>query len=407
LHESAVRLGAWAPFPQAAALLAHFAHTRVAEPTVRRRTEQAGAAYVAVQTAAVETLERAGAAAALGPPLQQVSVDGAMVPLVGKGAWAEVKTLVIGTVQPPVLEDGKPVVHTTDLSYFSRRAGHAAFARAALVETHRRGVATAGTVAGVVDGALWAQEFLDYHRPDAVRVLDWAHAVEYLAAVAAALFGAGAAAGHWLDRRCRELLEGDPDVVLGKLRGLRDELALQAADAAGEAKRAAVATSLGYLEARREQIRYAAFRAAGYPIGSGSVESANKLVVEARLKGAGMHWAPAHVDPLLALRNAVCNDRWAEAWPQIAAQLRRQARVRRATRRAARRAAQAVATQAPAPALPPNALAPPAVRPAAQRRRRAQRPPRPRPPAANHAWRRYGHPLSQPVPSPAAVSAEL
>ena len=27
------------------------------------------------------------------------------------------------------------------------------------------------------------------------------------------------------------------------------------------------------------------------PIGSGTVESANTLVVEARLKGAGMHWA--------------------------------------------------------------------------------------------------------------------
>ena len=30
------------------------------------------------------------------------------------------------------------------------------------------------------------------------------------------------------------------------------------------------------------------YQAAGWPIGSGSVESANKLVVEARLKGAGM-----------------------------------------------------------------------------------------------------------------------
>jgi hypothetical protein len=31
------------------------------------------------------------------------------------------------------------------------------------------------------------------------------------------------------------------------------------------------------------------------------VESANKLVVEDRLKGAGMHWADANVNPLLAL----------------------------------------------------------------------------------------------------------
>ena len=69
-------------------------------------------------------------------------------------------------------------------------------------------------------------------------------------------------------------------------------------------------------------MQYPAYRAQGLPIGSGPVESANKRVVEARLKGAGMHWERRHVDPMLALRNAVCNDRWAEAWEQIARGLR-------------------------------------------------------------------------------------
>src|SRR5215210_657713 len=321
LHESAVRLGAWVPCPQATPLLAHFTHTEVSEPTLRRQTEQAGAASVAVQTAAVEALERDAPEPPPGPARQQVSVDGAMVPLVGSGVWAEVKTLAIGTVQPPALEQGQPVVHTTDLSYFSRLADHETFTRLATVETHRRGVATAERVVAVNDGALWVQDFVDYHRPDALRILDWGHAAEYLGAVATACFGAETAASEqWLAAQLRELLAGDPDVVLGKLRGLRDELTLQAADAAGQATLQTVTTSLHYLEARREQIAYAAFRAAGYPIGSGSVESAHAVVVEARLKGAGMHWAREHVDPMLALRNAVCNDRWDEAWAQIAAE---------------------------------------------------------------------------------------
>jgi hypothetical protein len=46
--------------------------------------------------------------------------------------------------------------------------------------------------------------------------------------------------------------------------------------------------------------------------------------VEARLKGAGMHWSRASVNPVLALRNAVCNDRWAEAWQQSVAHVRRE-----------------------------------------------------------------------------------
>jgi len=78
-----------------------------------------------------------------------------------------------------------------------------------------------------------------------------------------------------------------------------------------------------YLARRRELIRYAAFGAAGYPIGSGCVESANKLVVEARLKLAGMHWARANVNPMLALRTLVANDRWADDWPAIWTQPRR------------------------------------------------------------------------------------
>ena len=53
---------------------------------------------------------------------------------------------------------------------------------------------------------------------------------------------------------------------------------------------------------------------AGWPIGSGSVESANKLVVEARLKGAGMRWGRHNVNPMLVLRNAVCNREWKHTW---------------------------------------------------------------------------------------------
>src|SRR5579872_4968225 len=61
-------------------------------------------------------------------------------------------------------------------------------------------------------------------------------------------------------------------------------------------------------------MQYPTFQAAGWPIGSGSVESANKLVVEARLKGAGMRWDRQNVNPMLVLRNAVCNREWKQTW---------------------------------------------------------------------------------------------
>ena len=66
-------------------------------------------------------------------------------------------------------------------------------------------------------------------------------------------------------------------------------------------------------------IDYPYFQKQGYPIGSGSVESSHKGVVHSRMKQAGMRWAEPHVDPMLTLRNWVCNGRWSEAWSQVAA----------------------------------------------------------------------------------------
>jgi len=346
-----------------------------------------------------------------GPPLQQVSVDGAMVPLVHKG-WVEAKTVAIGTVQPPRRRaDGTIEIHTTDLSYFSRVAHCHAFTEKASIETVRRGTLTAGRVCGVVDGAVWEQGFLDVQRPDAVRILDWPHSVGYLADVAQALYGVDTDESHaWLAVQRETLLHGDPQVVLHKLRGLQEELTLQAGVGPPPAALAVISDSLEYLERRADQLRYAEFRAAGYPIGSGAVESANKLVVEARLKGAGMHWAPQHVNPLLALRGMACSDRWEEGWPQLVRQWRAEARAttleHRRLRQAARAAAPAatpdhevpspaVAVAPPPPGAPPLPAAP--LRPAAlgtpaapAPAARPRRPVRPtsRRPAANHPWRR-------------------
>jgi len=48
---------------------------------------------------------------------------------------------------------------------------------------------------------------------------------------------------------------------------------------------------LDYLKKREALMQYPEFQNSGWPIGSGMVESANKNVVEARLKGTGMHSA--------------------------------------------------------------------------------------------------------------------
>ena len=167
-----------------------------------------------------------------------------------------------------------------------------------------------------MDGAEWQQKFIDLACPDEVRILDWCHAAEYLARAGQAAFGSGTKeAGEWLGRQLHELKHGEPERLLENLcelcRELGDGAALKT-----------VKASLEYLEKRRGQIRYAQFQARGYPIGSGAVESANKLVVEQRLKGSGIHWARENVNPMVALRTVICSGRWEEVWPQISRKLR-------------------------------------------------------------------------------------
>jgi hypothetical protein len=103
--------------PRERHLTTHQGHILTLERSyaVCRVTEGSGAAYVAVQTAAVEHIEQSLPPAPAVPPVQLLSVDGAMVSLVHK-EWAEVKTLALGTVGAPVLEHGEWVVHTGERS---------------------------------------------------------------------------------------------------------------------------------------------------------------------------------------------------------------------------------------------------------------------------------------------------
>jgi hypothetical protein len=326
------RLGAWLPFARAADLLADLTQVRVSGATARRATLAAGAGYVAHQTHDAAHLLHDDPAAPVAPERMVVSVDGAMVPLIG-GEWAEVKTLAIGEPQP-VAEAG---VHVGALSYFSRLADADTFGQLALSEVHRRGVLGAKAVAAVTDGAEWIQGFLDLHCPDALRILDFAHAAQRLAEIGQAVWGEGSAqAQQWATQQCHTLKHCGPQMVLAEL------LLKQVADPGS----AVLMVNLAYLTKRVGQVQYPCYQAQGWPIGSGMVESANKLVVEARLKGSGMHWARDNVNAMLALRTVVCNDRWAEGWTQMQARRRPQVGARRKARQQRARAVTDAAHQA-------------------------------------------------------------
>src|SRR6266567_8334648 len=200
-------------------------------------------------------------------------MNSSQVRLVG-GQWAEVKTLAIGEVEAHRGADGLPEAHTTNLTYFSRLADAETFTSLAYVETYRRGTESAGVVCAVQDGAEWLQGLVDVLRPDAVRILDFPHAVEHLTTAAQPVLGIGTSELKvWLDQQAHTLKHA-ADGVRQVLIALAQLPVQRAAD-----PRAAVDArdrTVTYFTKRLAQTDYAAFQAAGYPIGSGSTESANK-----------------------------------------------------------------------------------------------------------------------------------
>jgi hypothetical protein len=94
------------------------------------------------------------------------------------------------------------------------------FGRLALVETQRRGTETARMVCAVSDGAEWLQGFVDFHRPDAARILDFPHTLGYVAQAGQAAYGEGTTAFMRFSRQRQALQHGDPEEVLRALRQL-------------------------------------------------------------------------------------------------------------------------------------------------------------------------------------------
>ena len=298
-EETLTRLSTWMPYESARELLEDLLGMRVRRATARRATLATGQAALEIWEAQVERLQQEAPQAPVGAEKQALSGDGAMVHLVG-GEWAEVKTLAIGEVT----RNRRGEVCTQHLSYCSRLAEAASFEQATLLQTHRRGLEHASEVCAVQDGAEWLQGLVDYHRADAVRILDFAHAAEYVNDIGQAVQAAGGRLpARWLEGVLHRLKHQGPARVLQHLAWL-----------AAHYPSPLMQEILAYLQKRETHMQYPSYQEAGWPIGSGSVESANKLVVEVRLKGAGMRWCRHNVNPMLVLRNAVCNREWKQTW---------------------------------------------------------------------------------------------
>jgi hypothetical protein len=130
----------------------------------------------------------------------------------------------------------------------------------------------------ICDGAVWIWNLIIHYFPNAIQIVDWYHAADRLKRIAEEAFPNNAGERQvWLESTREDLWQGRVELVIEACQVLakKSNLAKQ---------------SLLYYDNNMERMRYAQFRAAGYLIGSGVIESGCKQIVTQRLKLPGAQW---------------------------------------------------------------------------------------------------------------------
>ena len=170
-------------------------------------------------------------------------------------------------------------------------------------------------LSAVADGAKDNWTFLESLEPE-VMILDFFHAVQHLKVAADAAFGPGTMAGTAWFERWRHTLRHDPKgagKLIDALRYLKRK-----GKGAGDIER-----ELAYFGGNRHRMECAGAAAAGFAIGSGAVEAANKTLVTVRMKRSGQRWGRDGGQGVLTFRALLKSGRFDRAWAVLAPRLKR------------------------------------------------------------------------------------
>jgi hypothetical protein len=161
----------------------------------------------------------------------------------------------------------------------------------------------------LTDGADALQRAMLTLLPTYTLVLDIIHAVEYLWAAANGLLGERHPdRTDWVRTCLVQLLSGQVTAVISDLEGVAE------AGTTSAAARAQLLRTAGYYRRNAPFMRYDAYLAAGWPIGTGVIEGACGHLVKDRMEQAGMRWTKVGAQAVLDLRAVRLNGEWDAYW---------------------------------------------------------------------------------------------
>lgn len=284
---------------------------RVAEATGRQIEDWMGRQGSA---AMVEAADKAEGAEAI--PIFYIALDGTGAPMrnselagrKGKGEDGRARTreVKLGCVftQTALDEDGNPVRDPESTSYVGAIENSADFGNRLYAEAVRRGLARADKTAVLSDGADYNATIAREKFPGAVHIIDLYHSSERLSDFVKD-YTAHACEGPF-HQECYALLDE------GRIEELAERMR-EGLPRRGK-RRGEGLTRINYFIQRKEQMRYAAFRAQGLFVGSGVIEAGCKTLIGKRLKQSGMFWSVAGANAIIAARCCLYSGRFEQFW---------------------------------------------------------------------------------------------
>jgi len=159
------------------------------------------------------------------------------------------------------------------------------------------------------DGAPWVWKLRRTQFPQAVEILDFFHATQYLEPLLD-LWGLDEKKRGATREKWQEWL------LAGQVGRLIEACEARAAEASA-GKAAAWKKALRYYKNNKGRMKYDEYLAKGWFIGSGVVESACRTVVGERFKRAGMRWSRKGAEALFPFRAALISKNYDELWDFI------------------------------------------------------------------------------------------
>ena len=303
LDELLAFLGCQFSFAESAKMVKRLTLVEVSPNRCRRSTEALGQLVAEdeerrrQQAWEQSTLHRSSVTQAAIDPLY-ISADGVMVQTRETG-WREQCVGALYTAKSD--HSHSKELRTQQASYLTDLGSRPRFGEQLWLEADRRGLQAAKTTVFIADGAPWLWEMAHDLFPNAIQILDWYHATSYLWTVARELYPKDEqAAQQWTHPLLVHLAHSQIDLVFQHLQPL-----LSSSQAARSA--------FTYFTHNQTRMDYARYRQLHLQIGSGTIESACKHLIDARLKQAGMRWNLDNARHVGKLRARFKSLRWSES----------------------------------------------------------------------------------------------